>query len=839
MKKVYKLSLTLLAIICSSLFMQGNTIDTYADDSITLTIDTSNISLNLATTSSSGKFAESTPANISVSTTSTSGYTLSIASSTGSTDLTNTTDNTSKLTSISNNLTNTDFSSSSNTQYNNQWGYKPSQYVTMVGNTPTIHPNTGTNAVFKPLPNQSGEILAITDEANQQGTSDTYTISMGARVNSDTKTGSYRSEPFIIMAVSNKGVVECDGTKLCVQFDGNGLTFPETDAQAERFVNNVNYDSSTTIISDTKYSHTPNISDDGTYSGNTYTSNMDTTDTVTIDGAASLNVTIYYDTESASYDWVSVYQSPFDISNANDATVSNTTGNLSGKLGGRKTNRTTNYTTWYTQTYAVTGDTVKFHFRSDSSDNYYGYYAIITGTGTVRDRTVTSGEYAIPTGTNPLFHGWSSTATTPGRGLPSDVEYADEAAIKSNMPGDNTETKTLYAVWQQSYPITFTMDNNTSSIAVLDANGTTIGTITSSGQSLTLLGGDTYTLKPTYVTGYTTDVISKTSGAGVISGDVRQRQFTVGAGSATINVTSRQMLPMQNYSCSNLANIGDTDMVYDTRDNQAYTIGKLADGNCWLLDNLALDLVAKKSVLTQDNTHASDTTLNYLKNGGGSTSDKYATAAVSNWTSSYSYSAPRVNLTNKDVIPSDATSQAGQYKVGGYYNYCAASAGSYCYGSGTSAGTSSGNATEDICPKGWRMPTGDDTGEYQALYNNSRYNTYASYRSALHLPLPGYFYSGSAKYQGSNGDWWSSTRSGNDGMYRLSVGTSGIYPVSSYTRDLGVSVRCVLGSQSLVRDTVSGPCLMPSSPRFSPPGIQFWRRAARPQKKNLCLAKQG
>ncbi|MBQ1780220.1 MAG: hypothetical protein II001_02165, partial [Bacteroidales bacterium] len=174
---------------------------------------------------------------------------------------------------------------------------------------------------------------------------------------------------------------------------------------------------------------------------------------------------------------------------------------------------------------------------------------------------------------------------------------------------------------------------------------------------------------------------------------------------------------------------------------------------------------------------------------------------VVNWTdsptyaSSNSYSDPLVNLTNKDVIPTDATSTAGGYKIGGYYNYCAASAGSYCYGNGgTSYGTSSGNATEDICPKGWRMPTGDTTGEYQALYNNASYNTYANYRSALHLPLSGYFSNGSASNQGSNSLWWSSTRFGISRMYRLDVNTSSIYPSSSGDRYYGNSVRCVLGS---------------------------------------------
>ena len=263
-------------------------------------------------------------------------------------------------------------------------------------------------------------------------------------------------------------------------------------------------------------------------------------------------------------------------------------------------------------------------------------------------------------------------------------------------------------------------------------------------------------------------------------------------------------------SCPDSLPTGQIYTIKDSRDNTEYHTAKLADGKCWLLDNLALDLTDSTvlSNMNENNTHASNTTLNYLKNGGGTTSDKYAITGVVNWTdspfyaSSNSYSDPLVNLTDKDVVPTDATSTAGQYKVGGYYNYCAASAGSYCYGDGASYGTSSGKATEDICPKGWRMPTGSPSGEYSALANKiygstsstSDVTAYANYRSALRLPLSGYVNSGTVGVQGSYGSFWSSTRSSNHGMSSLYLRTSNIYPAGNDTRSGGYSVRCVLGS---------------------------------------------
>ena len=253
-----------------------------------------------------------------------------------------------------------------------------------------------------------------------------------------------------------------------------------------------------------------------------------------------------------------------------------------------------------------------------------------------------------------------------------------------------------------------------------------------------------------------------------------------------------EIVYMQNFSCSSLSS-GETTTLYDSRDREAYLVGKLADGNCWLLDNLRLDLTDStvQANLSSSTTNASDTTLSYLKNGGGTTSDKYATAGVSNWTSSYSFSAPLINTSYKDTTTTSYGSGSG--KIGVYYNYCAASAGSYCYGDGTSSGTSSGNAAEDICPKGWRLPTGGSSGEYQALYTAYSSNV-SSFQAALSTPLSGYFYNGSASNQGSYGYFWSSTRNNDINMYSLYVYSTNVDPTNNNRRCYGSSVRCLASS---------------------------------------------
>ena len=768
---------TFTGLILSFAIGIGFAIPTHAADSITVSIS-GNPTVTVAPTSE-GTFADSGNINIGVTSTAASGYTLAIAGG-GNTSLTGKTDSTKSITSISSAIDQNTFNT--NTSYNNKWGYKPSMHY----NTSTEQ--RASNSNYLPSPTSNADIIDITSD----NSSNNYTMSIGARVTSDLGFQTYENNTFVITAVGNSHVLDCDPTKLCVEYEGNGLTY---DGET---LNRVNYNSTTTSQTITKYSHTPNVNDAGTKSGN-YPHSANLNEVVTLSGASSLHISLKFGSESG-YDWTSFWQGNHPdytaASNYSSGIKNCGSQGSDGRYMGGPT----------TVECDVTGDTVTFAFKSDRSDvggGGFGYYAIITGTSTTIERTVASGEYSTPTGTNAIFHGWSTTQTTPGGGLPSQVEYTDEADVMDNIPGNEGETKTLYAVWQQEQTITFNMDSNTSSIDIIDSNGTTVKTITASGQTATLAQGDTYTIKPTHASGYNTNTITKTSGAGTLNG----KQFTVGASSATLSITSKVLSPIQNFNCSSLAS-GDTEEVYDTRDNEVYLIGKLADNKCWMLDNLRLDPANSTTLnnITASNTHASATSIDKFKNGGGTASDQYPTAKINNvaWTSSSQnyYSIPMTINTYKDQTTTSYG--AGSGKIGVYYNYCAASAGSYCYGDGTSAGTSSGNTTEDLCPAGWRMPGGGSTinltanpptGEFQNLYNY--YNTtqtatdVASLQYNLSLPLSGYFYSGSANLQGSYGSWWSSTRNNNNYMYYLSVYASNIYPANNYLRYSGYSLRCI------------------------------------------------
>ena len=153
--------------------------------------------------------------------------------------------------------------------------------------------------------------------------------------------------------------------------DGSGQSF--TDEQVVQYLTT---DASITLYAQwddnfKKYSHTSNINDTGVASG-TYASNLETTDTVKIDGAKKLKVEVWVSTESVNYDWLELR----DMNGTKLTKDANGTaiGGSGGKLGGgRSTTKPSSSRVFY-----ITGDTVQFYFKSDSSGNYYGYYAIVT-----------------------------------------------------------------------------------------------------------------------------------------------------------------------------------------------------------------------------------------------------------------------------------------------------------------------------------------------------------------------------------------------------------------------------------------------------------------------------
>ena len=202
-----------------------------------------------------------------------------------------------------------------------------------------------------------------------------------------------------------------------------------------------------------------------------------------------------------------------------------------------------------------------------------------------------------------------------------------------------------------------------------------------------------------------------------------------------------------------------------------YTVSKLADGNCWMTSNLKLGLSTSQAieVVTNETGEAKST----------------------KWTPTSGSSDSAYPLNRNTVCSGSGTSRQC------WYDWYAATAGS-----GTSGQTNT-DATDSICPAGWRLPsnyTTSTTKSYSALTNayfGFTDNQYQNKATALEAnPMlftrAGYYYSDSLYGSGSYGLYWSATAySSSSKAYSFYYNTSGTYPQYDGGKYSGVSVRCL------------------------------------------------
>ncbi|MBO7657374.1 DUF1566 domain-containing protein, partial [Candidatus Saccharibacteria bacterium] len=208
---------------------------------------------------------------------------------------------------------------------------------------------------------------------------------------------------------------------------------------------------------------------------------------------------------------------------------------------------------------------------------------------------------------------------------------------------------------------------------------------------------------------------------------------------------------MQNFTAAEAAAMtnGETNTLMDSRDGQKYSVAKI--GNLvWMTKNLNLS--------------------------GGTT----LTPADSNVSSNYTLPASSTSGfsdNNAYVYNSGSTTCGDGSPCYSYYSYVAATAGT---------NPSSGAATSDICPKGWRLPT---QAEFTTL--RSTYNTGAKLTASPFLAVYGGNYYYSSFYNGGSlGSYWSSTAYSSSSAYTLYFNSSNADVVDGNKR-YGFSVRCV------------------------------------------------
>ena len=133
-------------------------------------------------------------------------------------------------------------------------------------------------------------------------------------------------------------------------------------------------------------------------------------------------------------------------------------------------------------------------------------------------------------------------------------------------------------------------------------------------------------------------------------------------------------------------------IVVDNRDNQEYTIQKLADGNCWMMNNLNLGATEITTELNSRNTNISST---------------ISAADFNSWKSTEWVGTSD----GYEFMPLEGTDPVANEKYGTKYNYNVATMG------GNTSATEYDIPTS-ICPHGWRLPTGMEQYMLTKKYQN-------------------------------------------------------------------------------------------------------------------------
>lgn len=155
----------------------------------------------------------------------------------------------------------------------------------------------------------------------------------------------------------------------------------------------------------------------------------------------------------------------------------------------------------------------------------------------------------------------------------------------------------------------------------------------------------------------------------------------------------------------------------DTRDGKTYVVRKLADGNCWMSQNLALS-TTNGQVLT-----SADTDLN---NGRTFTAPGPKTEGSSwnnNGTNGPHYLKPKPNFAyiQNGTTPASTPSSPDKANIesaGNYYDWPMATAGARKSNGSSLISATSGQAADSICPKGWRLPPNEGNKSYTNLSNS-------------------------------------------------------------------------------------------------------------------------
>ena len=229
----------------------------------------------------------------------------------------------------------------------------------------------------------------------------------------------------------------------------------------------------------------------------------------------------------------------------------------------------------------------------------------------------------------------------------------------------------------------------------------------------------------------------------------------------------------------------------DQRDNKHYLISKLADGNCWMSQNLELDLdpsTPLTSTTTDLNTKDSWVPNNKTQNTTGIVWDQHGNDGARSYNppNTEDYYQNGITKSNQSSHPSDPNYE--WERTGNYYNWIATTAGS-----GNASNTNQ-RVEDSICPRGWKLPESQGEKSFEHLIitihqiGNMDYTNRRFAQPPFNMLYPGHVEggSGSMLYQGRVGIFMNNRFAGGIFDYHVNIRLHVVHFIGS-----GMSIRCV------------------------------------------------
>ncbi len=342
---------------------------------------------------------------------------------------------------------------------------------------------------------------------------------------------------------------------------------------------------------------------------------------------------------------------------------------------------------------------------------------------TIPTFTLPAGSESLPAGSTGYGYGFSID-----NGLnyyPIPAPNTNQPIFSTSEPGENEHTLTFGALTAMSYPSgsysnTITIQA-TANLTICPANNICYygndddGTGTMSNQEVSS-NSDVVLIPPNY----------SRSGYGFASWNTNIDGTGTNYGpNATISVGDLSVQGLQLYAkwvesegnmqgwegCRNLS-VGDVTALTDIRDGQTYAVAKHPDNQCWMMENLRLDLSDSDVEISGLNTNRPSTNFaRTVSDDHPAPNGNFCSEGNANCINRINYN---IDNTNRSLNASytSTNSPSSWYAYGAYYNWFTATAGNGTYEQDIAGSSSDG----DLCPANWRLPaSADEVGDYATL----------------------------------------------------------------------------------------------------------------------------